>query len=425
MPSSGCASTHPVDDSAHPTRQVLAQPAMRWFLAARFSLMFGRSLVAAMLSYHVFLLTDSYAALGLLGLIEFLPVIPFSLLAGVVADRFDRRWILIISAGGALVATAGLAFLTRQQVDSFPLILLLAATLAISMSFARPANSALLPNLVPRAIFQNAAVLASSTVQLAFISGPIAMGFLVGPWGLAAPYELAIGCYALAIALLTALPRVPRPQSPAPLNWSAVREGLGFVWHNRPILGALTLDMLAVIFAGATAMLPVYAEEILQVGPEGYGLLRAALAIGAFSMALLLMTLRPFRRPGRALLLSVLIFGVATIVFGLSRSLSLSVIAFIAAGMADQISMTTRSVILQMSTPDDLRGRVSAVNFIFIGASNELGDAESGFLASLTSATFSVVAGGLACLSVLGWVSLRNPQLRRYEPVDIQTIPTG
>ena len=423
--SPGCASTHPVDESAHPTRQVLAQPAMRWFLAARFSLMFGRSLVAAMLSYHVFLLTDSYAALGLLGLIEFLPVIPFSLLAGVIADRFDRRWILMVSAGSALAATTGLALLTRQQVDSFPLILILAALLAISMSFARPANSALLPNLVPRRIFQNAAVLASSTVQFAFISGPIAMGFLVGPWGLAGPYELAIGCYALAIALLAALPRVARPVSPAPLNWSAVREGLGFVWDNRPILGALTLDMLAVIFAGATAMLPVYAEEILQVGPEGYGLLRAALAIGAFSMALLLMALRPFRRPGRALLLSVLIFGIATIVFGLSRSLSLSVIAFIAAGMADQVSMTTRSVILQMSTPDDLRGRVSAVNFIFIGASNELGDAESGFLASLTSATVSVVAGGLACLGVLGWVSLRNPELRRYEPVDVETNPAG
>ena len=202
----------------------------------------------------------------------------------------------------------------------------------------------------------------------------------------------------------------------AALSWEAVREGISFVRNDQPLLGSMGLDMLAVVFAGATALLPVYAEEILQVGPEGYGLLRASISMGTLGMGLVLMMLRPFARPGRALLVAVGFFGVATIVFGLSRSLPLSMFAFAIAGMADQVSMTTRSVILQLSTPDSLRGRVNAVNLIFIGASNELGDAESGFLASFTSATFSVVAGGAACLSALGWVTLRMPELRGYRP---------
>jgi MFS family permease len=322
----------------------------------------------------------------------------------------------LISASASLVGAGLLAFLTRQDPDAVPAVLGLAFALAIVVGFARPANSALLPNLVPREIFQNAAVVASSSVQLAFISGPIAMGLLVGPFGLAAPYALAVVFYALAFLFLLGLPRIRTGDASTPVSWQAVKEGIAFVWHNQPILGSLTLDMLAVIFAGATALLPVYAEEILQGGPEGYGLLRAAIAIGTFSMALFLMAIRPFERPGRAMLVSVLFFGIATIVFGLSRSLTLSVVAFVIAGMADQVSMTTRAVILQMSTPDELRGRVSAVNFIFIGASNELGDAESGFLAALTSATFSVVAGGAACLGVLGWVTLRMPSLRNYRP---------
>ncbi len=389
---------------------------MRWFLASRFTLMFARSLVAATLSYHVFIVTDSYAALGLLGLVEFFPVIPSSLVAGVVADRFDRKKILVACALASLVGSALLGFLTLQDPDAVTGVLALAFALAIVASFARPTNSALLPNLVPREIFQNAAVVASSSVQMAFISGPIAMGLLVGPFGLAAPYLLATVLFALAALFLLALPRVQAGDASTPVNWEAMREGISFVWNNRPILGSITLDMFAVIFAGATALLPVYAEEILQVGPEGYGLLRAAMAIGTFSMALTLMAVRPFERPGRALLFAVLFFGLATLVFGLSRSLWLSMLAFIIAGMADQVSMTTRSVILQMSTPDGLRGRVSAVNFIFIGASNELGDAEWGFLASLTSAAFSVVAGGAACLGVLGWVTLRMPSLRAYRP---------
>lgn len=369
-----------------------------------------------MLSYHVFAVTGSYAALGLLGLVEFLPIIPVALLGGLLADRFDRRGLLMASSVAALLGTAALAWLGWQRPEATPGIFALAFLLSVTTGLSQPPSSSLLPSLVPRLIFQNAAAVSSSVSQLAFISAPISMGFLVGPFGFGAPYALAAVVYVFALLCLAGL-RTPRMEGPrTQVRWSAVREGIAFVRHNQPILGSMGLDMLAVIFAGATALLPVYAEEILLVGPEGYGLLRASIALGTFCMALILMTLRPFARPGRALLFAVCVFGLATIVFGLSRSMPLSMLAFAVAGMADQVSMTTRSVILQLSTPDGLRGRVNAVNLIFVGASNELGDAESGFLASLTSATFSVVAGGLACLGVVGWVSLRMPGLLAYRP---------
>ena len=400
----------------HPTRQVLALGSVRLFLAARFSTVFGRSLIAAMLSYHLFVVTNSYAALGFLGLIEFLPVIPVSLLAGAVADRMDRRRLLLASALAGTSGCATLTWVAWRQPDSVAALLSVAFFLAVVVGVARPAGSALLPNLVPQRIFQNATVLESCVLQTALISGPVVMGLLVARLGLVAPYAVATVFYLLAILAWSRLESPPVSGERSEISWAAIREGIGFVWHHQPILGSITLDMFAVIFAGATALLPVYAEEILQVGPEGYGLLRAAIAVGAFSMALVLMVARPFSRPGAALLGAVFLFGIATIVFGLSRSLPLSFAAFVVAGMADQVSVTARSVILGLSTPDALRGRVNAVNFIFIGASNELGDAESGFLASLTTATFSVVAGGFACLGIWGVVLWRLPELRDWRP---------
>lgn len=400
----------------HPTRQVLRLPAFRLYVASRFSSRFGRALVAAMLSYHVFVATDSYAALGVLGLVEFLPVIPVSLLAGTLADRFDRRRLIILSYGAAAVWTAVLAAVTEGNAGDVTWIFSLAFLLAISSGFAAPAADALLPSLVPKEIFQNASVARSSFTHVAWVAGPIVMGFLVEPLGFGAPYAIASGFYLVSIVTMAALKAPPLRGERAEISFAAVREGLAFVWRAKPILGSMSLDMFAVIFASATALLPVYAEEILQVGPEGYGILRASMGMGTLSMALLLMVARPFGRPGAVLLWVVAIFGLATLVFGLSRSFPLSVAAFVIAGMADQVSMTTRAVILQMSTPESLRGRVNAVNMIFIGASNELGDAESGFLASLTSATFAVVAGAFACLGIAATIGVTLPQLREWRP---------
>ncbi len=193
-----------------------------------------------------------------------------------------------------------------------------------------------------------------------------------------------------------------------------IREGVRFVRSRPVILGCMTLDMFAVIFGGATALLPVYATEILHVGPRGYGLLSSALEVGALLTSLVLIARPPIRHAGRALLVAVGVFGIATIVFGLSRSFPLSLAAYMLVGVADQVSVVMRSTAIQLSTPDELRGRVSAVNLLFIGASNQLGAAESGFVAAATSATFAVVSGGLAALCVLAVVVWRIPELRAY-----------
>ena len=201
-------------------------------------------------------------------------------------------------------------------------------------------------------------------------------------------------------------------------------EGVAFVRRNPIVLGCMTLDMFAVIFGGATALLPIYANDILMVRPRGYGVLNAALEAGALLSSLVLVALPPITRAGRALLVAVGVFGAATIVFGLSRSFPLSVLAYMVAGVADQVSVVMRSTAIQLSTPDERRGRVSAVNFIFIGASNQLGAVESGFVAALTNATVSVVSGGIGCLLVLAIVAARIPELRRYR-LDTATRPAG
>jgi len=209
-----------------------------------------------------------------------------------------------------------------------------------------------------------------------------------------------------------------RPRPPAAgrgsVSLAAIREGIAYVRSRQSILGAMTLDMFAVIFGGATALLPIYATEILHVGARGYGLLSSALQIGTVLMSLVLLALPAIYRPGRALLAAVFAYGLATIVFGLSRSFPLSVVAYILAGMADQISVVSRAMIIQLATPDELRGRVSSVNLVFIGASNQLGAVESGFVAALTNATFSVVSGGVGCLLVLLVVAITLPELGRY-----------
>jgi MFS family permease len=250
--------------------------------------------------------------------------------------------------------------------------------------------------------------------NLARVTGPVAMGLITRAAGIPVAYAVATALYLIAALLLFRL--VPRPpaQGRPPVTWASIREGIAFVRSRPPILGAMALDMFAVIFAGATAMLPVFADKVLHVGEVGYGLLASAMQAGTLVMAALLLVRQPLERPGKSLLGAIAVFGLATVVFGLSRSFPLSLLSFFVAGMADQVNMTSRSIILQLSTPDELRGRVSSVSMIFIGASNELGAAESGFLAALTSATFSVVFGGVACLGVGAAIGVGVPSLRAF-----------
>ncbi|MBW2292597.1 MAG: MFS transporter [Deltaproteobacteria bacterium] len=409
-------------------RQLLQNRDLRFFLFSSFCLAGSRRLLQAAFAWHIYDLTGSLFHLGVIGAVQFVPVVPFTLWGGAVADRFSRRRIILLSHAATLSGSLLLVWGATRP-DALIILYLLALALALAGAFQTPASQALLPGLVSRTLFPSAVTLFSSVRNLAWVSGPVALGFVLDAWGIRAVYLLNVGLMLGATAGLLGVPSLPpagdsRKVSLASIRegldfvWSSIREGLDFVWSRPVILSSMLLDMFAVIFASATALLPVYANDILQVGSRGYGLLSASLEVGTLVTALVLLVRPPILQPGKALLIAVGFYGLATIVFGLSRSFPLSLAAYALAGAADQISMVTRSTILQLATPDALRGRVSSVNMIFIGASNQLGAAESGFLAALTNATFSVVAGGAACLAVLGVVTTRVPELRRYRPSD-------
>jgi MFS family permease len=384
------------------------------YLASRFAVGTAMMLLRAAIAWHVFQLTHSPFHLGLIGLVQFIPAFALTLVAGALADSADRRRIMmaaqVVSFGCGLV----LCLATARGTVTLGLLYGVVAAAAIATAFDSPARMAFLPSLVARAAFPRVATVASTSQALAFATGPALGGLLIADRGIAAAYAAHAVLILLAFATLAALPSPPGAPSGRGVSVPVIREGLQFV-HSRPVvLGCMTLDMFAVIFGGAAALLPIYASEILEVGPRGYGLLSSALELGALLTSVALLTLPTIRHAGRALLIAVGVYGVATIVFGLSRSFPLSLAAYMLVGVADQVSVVMRSTAIQLSTPDELRGRVSAVNLLFIGASNQLGAAESGFVAAATSATFAVVSGGIASLVVLAIVALRLPELRRY-----------
>jgi MFS family permease len=372
------------------------------------------SLFQAAIFWHVFAITGSSFQLGLIGLVQFVPALGLSLVGGAVADRHDRRRVALRAQLLPLVCSATLCALTLEGAVSLPVIWVVVVLVAASNAFENPARMALLPQLVPRDLFPRAVTVNATLTALARTTGPVAMGFVAAWAGIGAAYAIHAALLAVAIVTLARV-RPRRPAAPGQtVSWQSIREGVAFVRGRQVVLGCMLLDMFAVIFGGAVALLPVYAQQILMVGERGYGLLAASLELGAVSMSALLIGLPTVRRAGRVLLVAVAAFGVATILFGLSRSFPLSLAAYVVVGMADQVSVVMRSTIIQLSTPDELRGRVSSVNMLSIVASNQLGAAESGFVAALTSAPFAVVSGGVGCLIVVALVALRLPELRRY-----------
>jgi MFS family permease len=384
------------------------------YLGSRFAVGTAMMMLRAAIAWHVFALTHSPFHLGLIGLIQFIPAFALTLVAGALADTFDRRRIMMTAQLVALTTGVALFVATATGTVTLGLLYGLVMTAAIASAFDSPARMAFLPSLVGRDLFPRVVTIASTNQALAFATGPALGGLLIADFGIAAAYGAYTVLIVTALTLLAFLPSPPAVPSGRGVSFAVIREGLGFVRRRPVILGCMTLDMFAVIFGGAAALLPIYATEILQVGPRGYGLLSSALEIGALVTSLTLIMLPPIRHAGRALLVAVGVYGLATIVFGLSRSFPLSLAAYMLVGVADQVSVVMRSTAIQLSTPDELRGRVSAVNLLFIGASNQLGAAESGFLAAATSATFAVVSGGFLSLVVLAIVAARIPELRRY-----------
>jgi MFS family permease len=384
------------------------------YLVLRFAAGTAVTMLRAAIAWEVFALSRSALQLGLIGIVQFAPALGLSLVAGAVADSRDRRRVMLAAESVAAAVAAALCALTASGRASVPLLYGAVFAAAVASAFDGPAQAALLPSLVSRDVFPRAVAAASTNRALAFATGPALCGLVIGGAGIAGAYAVVAALMVVALVAVCGLPAgAPAPRE-ARADAAAIAEGLAYVRSHPVVLGCMTLDMLAVVFGGAAALLPIYATDILHVGARGYGLLAASLDIGAIACSIALTLLPPIVRAGPALLASVAAYGLATIAFGLSRSFPLSVAAYLAVGVADQVSVVLRSTTIQLATPDALRGRVSSINLVFIGASNQLGAAESGLVAALTTPTISVVSGGVASLVVVATIAWLFPELRRY-----------
>lgn len=398
-------------------------PAVALYLVSRVLAASGLTMLRAALMWHLYALTDSAFYLGLTGVVQFIPALVLALPAGVVADRFDRRRVAQLGQLVVAVLCIGEGALTYAEQTGALHLFVTAGFVSAANAFSNPARAALLPTLVTRDAFPRVVTWASTAQALAFATGPALAGVIIAAATIGLAYAGAAVLLVASIVTLAFLQVPARDEAGAPgaavakrvpMSWAAVFEGLRFVGKNRVVLGAMTLDLFAVILGGAGALLPVFASDVLDVGARGYGALSAALEVGAVLMSILLVALPPIRRAGRALFVSVAVYGVATMVFGASTAFPLSLVAYGIAGAADQVSVVLRHTMVQLSTPDELRGRVSSVSSIFIGASNQLAAVEAGFVAAATSAPFAVVTGGAGVLVVVVVVALALPELRRF-----------
>lgn len=394
-------------------------PAFRRFQAARLLGILGLQMQAVAVGWQVYDLTRRPLDLGLVGLVQFIPAMLLWPFTGVIVDRVDRRLVVLATLVGYAATAALLAMWATVGVTTPAPIYATLVLLAVCRAFAAPAQQALLPQLVPKEDFPNAVTWSSSLFQLGAVAGPALGGAVYAVTGSArGVYLVAVGLVlTAACVLLTVRPReAARPQGRP--GWSELFEGVRYVRERPVLLGAISLDLFAVLLGGAVALLPIYARDILQVGPGGLGLLRAAPAIGAAAMAIFL-AFRPIGgRAGHKLLAAVAVFGLATIGFGLSDHFWLSVAALVVVGASDEMSVVIRQTIVQIATPDDKRGRVSAVNFLFIGMSNEIGELESGLTAHWFGARRAVVLGGCGTLLVVALAAWLAPSLRRVDRLE-------
>lgn len=357
--------------------------------------------------------------LGMVGLAQFLPLFVLSLVVGYIADRVDRRYIVRGALALEMLCAAGLGALELSGGISIPALFVVAALLGVGRAFASPALSALAPNLVPVRMLPTAIAWNSIGWQVGAIGGPAMGGYLYAA-NPAAPLVVSAAMLTISLIAMFLISRVPLPEAEATANpLESVMNGLRYVRDNKVVLGAISLDLFAVLLGGVTALLPVYARDILAVGPEGLGHLRAAPAVGAAVVALWLSRRPLARHVGIKMFVCVAIFGIAIVVFGLSRDLWLSLGALGVLGAADMVSVYVRSSLIQIYTPDAMRGRVSSVSMLFISASNELGEARSGLTAAWFGPVEAVVIGGVGTIVVTALWAWRFPELRRADSFDV------
>jgi MFS family permease len=395
----------------------LRLPNVRLYLAGNMMSILAQQMQTVAVGWEIYERTGSELALGWVGLVQFMPVIALALPAGQTADRYQRKHIIMLAMLAIAACSLGLAWVSARQGSIYAMYGCLLAS-GVARAFQQPAKASFLPQIVPREHFGNAVAWNLGGFQIAAVAGPALSGYLIWLFGGAKVVYLVDAALSLGFCLLLTMIVAPRfVRSVEAVTARGLAAGVGFVLRNKIILAALTLDMFAVLLGGATTLLPVFAKNILDVGPDGLGWLRAAPAAGALLMSLGLAH-RPPARAGRALVLAVVGFGLATIVFGFSRSFWLSLAMLFLTGVFDSISVVVRHTLVQMLTPDAMRGRVSAINGMFIGASNELGGFESGVVAHWFNPTVSVVSGGLGTLVVVAIVGTVWPQLRRYGRLD-------
>jgi MFS family permease len=395
----------------------------RWFVASLMAMTIATQIQAVVVAWQIYDLTHDPLSLGLIGLAEAVPFIGVALFAGHVADRMSRLRISLIALAALFVCSVALlgftlapGIITPGRVWPIYLVIFLSG---IARSFLQPARSALGAELVPRELYPNAVTWRSSTWQFATVVGPAVGGLVYGFGSASAAYALDAVIMGISVLALAAMRHSPLQTAASGESFvESLTTGIRFVRRKPIVLGALSLDLFSVLFGGAVALLPIFAAEILHVGPQGLGILRAAPAVGAVTMSVLLAHLPPLRQAGRTLLYSVALFGLCMIGFGLSRNFLLSIALLGASGMADTVSVVVRSTLLQVLTPTYLLGRVSAVNAIFIGSSNEIGAFESGTAARLIGTVPAVVLGGMATLVVVAITAVKVPSLRRLGRIE-------
>ena len=395
----------------------------RWFVASLMAMTIATQIQAVVVAWQIYDLTHDPLSLGLIGLAEAVPFIGVALFAGHVADRMSRLRISLIALAALFVCSVALlgftlapGIITPGRVWPIYLVIFLSG---IARSFLQPARSALGAELVPRELYPNAVTWRSSTWQFATVVGPAVGGLVYGFGSASAAYALDAVIMGISVLALAAMRHSPLQTAASGESFvESLTTGIRFVRRKPIVLGALSLDLFSVLFGGAVALLPIFAAEILHVGPQGLGILRAAPAVGAVTMSVLLAHLPPLRQAGRTLLYSVALFGLCMIGFGLSRNFLLSIALLGASGMADTVSVVVRSTLLQVLTPTYLLGRVSAVNAIFIGSSNEIGAFESGAAARLIGTVPAVVLGGMATLVVVAITAVKVPSLRRLGRIE-------
>ncbi len=412
-------------------RELLRNRRYAYYLASRVSLIVATQMLSVAVGWQVYQITGRALALGFSGLALFLPGFLLALPGGHVADRRDRRSILMLCHLGVVLCAASLTAMAYEptrallfgepKARSLLPIYVVLGLLGTIRAFSGPAGQALMPSLVARSELERAVALGSSSWQLAMIAGPSIGGALYAATG--RPEIVYAACTVMAfLAFLSVVgigeaavaTDVKRREPP---SWSTLLAGIRYVWSNKPILGAISLDLFAVLLGGAVALLPIFAHD-LGVGPWGMGMLRSAPAVGASAVALLLAKFPLRHRAGLVMFFCVFLFGIATIVFGVSRSFAVSLVALLVLGASDMISVVVRSTLIQTRTPDEMRGRVSAVNMVFIGASNELGEFESGVTAEWLTPRVAVLVGGIGtCVVVVVW-ALMFPQLRDVDRLD-------